>query len=44
MVGEATAMEEFKALVREALDEHDDVRASIEYDEEFSSPARSFSE
>lgn len=34
MVGEATSMAEFKMLVREALGEIDDLRASIDYDEE----------
>ncbi|WP_455207838.1 hypothetical protein [Kaarinaea lacus] len=34
MVAKATSMAEFKILVREALGEIDDLRASIEYDEE----------
>jgi len=34
MAGKATSMAEFKMLVREALGEIDDLRASIEYDEE----------
>ena len=34
MVGKANSMLELKALVREALDELDDLRASIDYDEE----------
>ena len=34
MVGKANSMEEFKIMVKEALDEIDDLRASIEYDEE----------
>ena len=34
MVGKANSMEEFKLLVKEALAEIDDLRASIEYDEE----------
>jgi len=42
MVGKANSMEEFKFLVKEALDEIDDLRASIEYDEEFMGGALGF--
>jgi hypothetical protein len=31
----ATTMEEYRGLIHEALDEIDDLRASIEYDEEY---------
>ena len=34
MIGKANSLAEFKSLVREALDEIDDLRASIDYDEE----------
>ena len=34
MVGKAKSMKEFEGLVLEALEELDDLRASIEYDEE----------
>jgi len=34
MAGKANSLQEFEVLVREALNELDDLRASIEYDEE----------
>lgn len=42
MVGKANSIEEFKFLVKEALDEIDDLRASIEYDEESMGGAMGF--
>jgi hypothetical protein len=42
MAGEATSMAEFRMLVREALGEIDDLRASIEYDEEYMGGALGF--
>ena len=42
MVGKANSLAEFKSLVREALDEIDDLRASIDYDEEFMGGALGF--
>ncbi len=42
MEGKANSLQEFKTLVREALGEIDDLRASIEYDEEFMGGAQGF--
>jgi hypothetical protein len=42
MAGKATSMAEFKVLVREALAEIDDLRASIDYDEEYMGGALGF--